>query len=605
MKKNKSFLVYTIMWIVAILILTVFLLQNIGDAKCINYSGIVRGATQKLLKEELNGHPDDDLVRRIDGIIHDLQTGDGQYDLRKISDRQFHEQLGKLEMIWNSMKAEIVKVRNGTSSGTELYELSQKHFQLADQTVLSAEQYSNSKLKWSIMLYFIVIVLYIIIFSILNKRSSRQLENSIFTDSLTGLVNKLGFEARASEFLKHSKKNDYVIIEFDIDNFKFINEVYGYKLGDRLLCSVARSLTRNYQGHQLCARIHADTFILLAKNKNMLLEDLREILDQGVMANMQLSTADFVTFSMGVYEINQEDSLIQAMMDKASIAHKGAKAKGSASSVWYDRSFQEKLKIENFLTNGMHRALEEEEFQMYLQPKWEFNTGNVVGAEALVRWQLPGGELIFPDQFIPLFEKNGSIAELDFYMLKKACSYIKYLMEANDHIIPISVNFSRVTLYHQDFKKTFTDIVEKYKVPQEYLEIEITESSFFDISDKIVQILNTLKLNGFKISMDDFGSGYSCLNLLDRLPIQVLKLDREFLKEDRRTDKAKSMISCAIELAHNLDMQVVCEGVESLEHVQFLRSAGCDYGQGYYFSKPVPSGEFSRIFKGEKAVDQL
>lgn len=594
MRRKHDFFFYTCMWVVAIIVLMVLLLQNLGDARIVNYSGIVRGATQKLVKEELNGQPDEELLVRLDGIINNLQTGIGEYDLRRNGDKAYQQQLVELKAVWGLMKKEIYRVRAGTGSSGELYELSQRHFSEADRLVLLAEQQSDRKLVRFIIGYSVLLVLSVAVFMLFNRRRRKELEKSMYTDSLTGLYNRAGFEAEAVQLLRQHGGQGYCLVEFDVDDFKFLNNSYGYELGDRLLCALGDMLRREFHTGQLCARISADDFVVLIKQEEQVAEHVRGLLSSTLRQEEFLVVSEFVTFTLGGYEISESGEQIQSIMDKANMAHKNAKTLGKAMTVWYDKTLLEKLNWENRMKNRMHRALADGEFQMYLQPKYRLSGLEVQSAEALVRWELPGQGTVYPDDFIPLFERNGCIAELDFYMLDKACGFLRDKASALSGEFSISVNFSRVTIYQQNFAARLLETVERYQVPHRRIEIEITESAFNEVSDVMVSKLEQLRQEGFIISMDDFGSGYSSLNSLDKLPIQVLKLDREFLREYGRADRVKNVIACVIELAHGLKMEVVCEGIEQQEHLRFLQEAGCDYGQGYYFSRPVPSQEFLR-----------
>lgn len=594
MRRKHDFFFYTCMWVVAIIVLMVLLLQNLGDARIVNYSGIVRGATQKLVKEELNGQPDEELLARLDGIIDNLQTGLGEYGLRRNGDKAYQQQLVELKAVWGLVKKEIYRMRAGTGSGEELYELSQRHFSEADKLVLLAEQHSDRKLVRFIIGYSVLLVLSVAVFMLFNRRRRKELEKSMYTDSLTGLYNRAGFEAEAVQLLRQHGGQGYCLVEFDVDDFKFLNSSYGYELGDRLLCALGDRLRREFHTDQLCARISADDFVVLIKQEEQAAEHVRGLLSSTLRQEEFLVVSEFVTFTLGGYEIPEAGEQIQSIMDKANMAHKNAKTLGKAMTVWYDKTLLEKLNWENRMKNRMHRALADEEFQMYLQPKYRLSGLEVQSAEALVRWELPGQGTVYPDDFIPLFERNGCIAELDFYMLDKACGFLRDEASALSGEFSISVNFSRVTIYQQNFAARLLETVERYQVPHRRIEIEITESAFNEVSDVMVSKLEQLGQEGFIISMDDFGSGYSSLNSLDKLPIQVLKLDREFLREYGQADRVKNVIACVIELAHGLKMEVVCEGIEQQEHLRFLQEAGCDYGQGYYFSRPVPSQEFLR-----------
>lgn len=596
MRTKRGFQLYTGMWLLAVLLLVVMLLWNVGDARIINYSGLVRGATQRLVKEEMNGKPDDGLIVRLDGIIYDLQTGRGDYNLAKNNDRVFQKQLSELNQIWKEIKDEISAVRSGNTSNERLYDLSQEHFELADQLVLQAEKNSNHKLISFISVYFVILLLSIVVFVIVNNRNQKKLKTAAFTDKLTGLQNRAGFEAAASNLLRQQSKRKFVIVAFDIDNFKIINDSVGYIQGDELLRALASTLKSWKDENYQCARLDADDFILMAEAKDSLIPELQDILEHTTKAQGFLEPFGDVGFTYGVYQIQNNTELIKTIMDKAKMAHKAAKAAANQSLVWYDEHLLEKLTQERRLKELLQHALVNQEFELYLQPRVELSERRIVGAEALVRWELPGQGTLYPDSFIPLFEENGSIANLDFYMLKKVCSYLHERRELGRELFPVSVNFSRVTLYQQTFYETFHSIVDQYKIPYDCIEIEVTESAFNDIADSVLEMLNKLDEEGFPIAMDDFGSGYSNMNLLGSLPLQIIKLDKVFLQETDIHDRVKGIIICAVELAHTMGVQIVCEGAESEQHVSFLQEIGCDFAQGYYFAKPIPQKAFDQKY---------
>ena len=596
MGKTRQFQIYTAIWLIAVFFLVALLWQNIGDARIINYSGIVRGATQKLVKEELNGDRDDALITRLDGIIFDLQTGEGDYDLTRDNNEDYQQMLADLNLIWADIKKEIALVRSGEANGLRLFDLSQQHFELADRMVLKAEENSDNKMKQSIVFYFISLALSILVFGILNIRSRKAMEKSIRTDRLTGMLNRNGFETAAADLLCQRTGTEYSILEFDVDHFKEINNTYGYALGDKLLMALASALTQWAGEGQLCARINADDFVFLARHSETLVDDLEKVLNRTLKQMDFLETFDGITFTFGAYRIEADEELIQSIMDKANTAHKTAKAEGQGAVVWYDRELLEKLKLENELKERMHQALADEEFKMYLQPKMGISDLNLFGAEALVRWQVPDQGLVCPDTFIPLFEKCGMIADLDFYMLKMVCRYQRFRMDQGLPDLIVSVNISRVTLYHRAFHEMFLEIVDRFKLPHGCIEVEVTESSFNEVADSVIQILFRLKEDGFLISMDDFGAGYSSLSLLSKLPIQIIKLDREFMNEMHKNENVKGVIACVVDLAHALEIEITCEGVEYPEQIRFLQEIGCDYGQGYYFSKPIPEEDFTKKY---------
>ena len=600
-RRKRDFQLYTGMWLVAIFVLLALMWQNAGDARVINYSGIVRGATQKLVKEELNGHSDDKLIETLDGIIDNLQTGKGPYRLMKNSNEKYQRLLAELKLVWEDMKKEIVHLNSGSGSEKRLYDLSQRHFEMADRMVFSAEESSDNKLKCFLIFYIFSLLLSITVFFIVNRRNQKALDESIYTDSLTGLLSRTGFEVAAGKLLSRNLENKYTIVEFDIKNFKSINDSYGYDKGDKLLHSVAAAISARRSG-RICARIDADEFVILFEQGDIDVDELKMMLRDVVRKHTFLELFGAI-FNYGAYRIERNGELINTIMDKANTAHKIAKSIEGEAFVWYDERLLKKIQMENEYKKRMQYALEMEEFKMYLQPKIDLATMEVAGAEALVRWDIPEVGIIPPDSYIPLFEKNGSIADLDFYMLKKACAYLRGQLDRGNEFFSISVNFSRVTLCQQTFHSTLLEIINRFGVPSRRIEIEVTESAFNELPYPVLLMLERLKDEGFRISMDDFGAGYSNLNMIGKLPIQIIKLDREFLKEMDGHENMRGIVICAVDLAHTMGLEIICEGVEREEHVHFLQDIGCDYAQGFYFSKPIPGEAFTeKYLTGEMRV---
>ena len=244
----------------------------------------------------------------------------------------------------------------------------------------------------------------------------------------------------------------------------------------------------------------------------------------------------------------------------------------------------------------MEKAFENREFVVYMQPRVLLANDEIKGAEALVRWKKKDGSIIYPNDFIPVFERNKSVTQLDFYVYEEVCRYLKERLESGKKTVAISVNVSRVHLYSIDeFITKIKGLLVKYNIPPKYLEFELTETSFTDKVDDSITLLSRLRKLGVKVSLDDFGSGYSSLNVLTKLPLDILKIDKEFLRDFENDSEEKIVIPSVIEMAKKLNLEVVCEGVETKEHVEFLRSIGCEYAQGYYYSKPIPQEEFDRL----------
>ncbi|HBY3259331.1 TPA: bifunctional diguanylate cyclase/phosphodiesterase, partial [Clostridioides difficile] len=569
----------------------------------ISHTGTIRSETQKVVKQELNNERNDDLIKRLDNILIKLRTGNGENGFQRCDNKEFQQKLNQMDSMWESMKKEIIKVRNG-ASGDKLYKLSEEYSVLSNQIVFISEKHSNAKLysfATALFIYLIFSTISLLIWEYYNKKRFKRI---FYTDNLTKIKNQVAFENRAIEILYNASNKEYVLLNIDIDNFKYINDTHGYEYGDKVLIIVAAALSKTFNIKETCARIGSDNFVILAKYRDSLLEDIREMLTNAIISELDMNVTQTISYCIGAYLVEIDNlgyKSINSIMDKANIAHKVSKTRGISSTVWYNENLLKQLQMENSIYNYMYKAIENEEFHMYLQPKFQISSLNVVSAEALVRWFSPELGFLSPDEFIPLFEKSGFIIELDFYMLKKACSFVKKtFMKKNQYTYPIAVNFSRVTIYQNSFYQRFLDTVKEYEIPFKYIEIEVTESAFNEISQPVISILEELKKLGFLISMDDFGSGYSSLSLLCSLSINGLKLDKSLLKETFNREKVYSIIQCIIEMSHRIGMSVVCEGIETKKDLEFLNTVKCDVGQGFYFSKPIEEKEFFNKYVTKK-----
>jgi EAL domain-containing protein (putative c-di-GMP-specific phosphodiesterase class I) len=249
----------------------------------------------------------------------------------------------------------------------------------------------------------------------------------------------------------------------------------------------------------------------------------------------------------------------------------------------------------------METALFNREFKMFIQPKWDIREDRLYGGEALVRWIKEDGNMVYPSDFVPVFERNGFIEQIDMYMLDSACRMLREQLDAGNAIYPISVNQSRMLLNDPDYIRRITDVLQKYQIPEGYIELEITETVLFSEQDKMISILNELKSVNIKLSMDDFGSGYSSLNMLKDFPFDVLKIDKEFFSESITSEASVWILKKIIEMAEGLGIRVICEGVETKDQVEMLQKIGCRYVQGYYYSKPIPAERFVELYCKESA----
>lgn len=304
----------------------------------------------------------------------------------------------------------------------------------------------------------------------------------------------------------------------------------------------------------------------------------------------------FLETSAGIYIIEDNDMELSAIFEKAYIAAKKCKGNYMMRNTFYTTEMGEEVMREQRIVDAMETALREHQFMVYFQPKYELKECKPYGAEALVRWQKPDGSLVSPGEFISIFEKNGFIIKLDYYVWENVCQFIRRELNAGREPAPISVNVSRVNLYNPRFLDSLIDLVEKYKISPKYLNLELTESAFVDNLMLVQKAVKYLHKAGFTIFMDDFGSGYSSLNTLKDIELDVLKIDMKFLSKGEEGKGAK-ILKAIVSMAKDLDMSVIVEGVEEKEQVEFLKGLGCDYIQGYYFAEPMTQEQYCELIK--------
>ena len=280
------------------------------------------------------------------------------------------------------------------------------------------------------------------------------------------------------------------------------------------------------------------------------------------------------------------------MIDKANLARKSVVTSSRSLEAEYREQLMEETRKQERVESRMHEALDKGEFRPYLQPKWNMVTDQIYGAEALIRWVDSKGNVIPPSEFIPVFEKNGFIEQVDFYMLDAICKYIREMLDQGREVYPVSINQSRYLLYDPNYIMKVQEIMLKYRVPKGLIELEITETVFFNEKERMLEVMRNLKEFNMNLSIDDFGSGYSSLNLLRDIPFDVLKIDRGFLDESSQSETGKWILRKIVEMADGLNLKVICEGVETHEQVEMLLDIGCIYAQGFLYSRPVPLDDF-------------
>lgn len=438
-----------------------------------------------------------------------------------------------------------------------------------------------------------------VISSYLIKLRTEETANELAKkDLLTRSNNLFSFIDEATKLIQKYPHQQYVLVYTDINNFKSINESYGYSEGNHILCILAENLASMLTEKETYGRISADKFIalLVYQNEEMLSVRLSEL--NTAMNSIQKTLSDNYKISliMGLYLIRDDDIDISACIDRANIARKTITDRHKTKYVYFDESMKSRLSKQKEVEDIMEDALKNHEFVVFYQPKFRLDTNQICGAEALVRWQRNDGTMITPNNFIPIFEDNGFIVELDFYVLEQVCKKIRSLLDKNKRVVPISVNFSRMHLRDRMLVPKLTTVVKEYNIPPELIEVEITESALVDDNDYLLTILQDIHKNGFKLSMDDFGSGLSSLNLLRELPFDVLKLDKDFFQKGTTTPRERIIIEYIVKMGLELNMEIISEGVETKEQADFLRSIKCPVAQGYLYERPLPEKQFTEKY---------
>ena len=420
-----------------------------------------------------------------------------------------------------------------------------------------------------------------------------ELEFRADYDSMTKLYNAEAFYRNVSERIHLKSDTLFAIVAMDIEHFRIINDRFGVETGNRCLEAMGDAIRNSIAEDGIAGRYEADMFsILISYEKEEDIIDYIKKVDS--LFDFEEAKLCGSTLSFGIYKITNRDVAIRLMCDRARLAKKDIKGNMLTNFAIYDdriRLMQRKL---SQMESEMQTALENHEFVMYLQPKIDLKTEKICGAEALVRWVHPTGGLRLPGEFLPYFESNGFIKKLDEYMWETAAEYLSRLKE-NDISVPISVNISRYHIGNTDLINTLLGLTKKFGIENRNLELEITETLFTEDVEKLYEIMNALKAEGFVIEMDDFGSGYSSLNMLREAPVDVIKIDRYFVDEIMSTKRGRIIIENSVTMSKQLGLLVVAEGVETKDQVDFLKSVNCDVAQGYYYSKPVDMDEFERM----------
>lgn len=407
---------------------------------------------------------------------------------------------------------------------------------------------------------------------------------------LKGIGRLRRFRRNVNDLLMTSER-PIAFIQFDIRKFKIVNDLYGEKFGDEVLDFILKQLRELCDERKFYVNLRSDVFMIVTEYGGQ--EELKAFiqdLDSRISAFKKVK----LQMSYGVYTVEDREMELRQMEDRAGMARKTAKNSILGNLVFYEEQFKDSLYNRKFIEENMQTAITERQYLMYLQPKYSIAKNEIIGAEALVRWKHPERGMIYPDQFIPVIEENGFIRKVDYYIWEEACRFIRRCRDEGLGDCPISVNVSRAHLRDNECIMMLDDMITRTGIPRKLLELEITETvDDQQVSSKAFQ----LKEEGFTLLMDDFGSGYSSLNILLETPFDVIKLDKKFMENMMVSAKGRMILEQVVSMANKLGLGLLAEGVETKEQVELLQNIGCDQVQGYYYAKPMAAEDFFTLLK--------
>lgn len=435
-----------------------------------------------------------------------------------------------------------------------------------------------------------------------NKKHKNEITHLAYYDTLTNLYNYQKFKEEGNKRLKDHEKQ-WSVIYSDIAGFKIINDLNGYEFGDNILKELANILASTVSPTDLTCHITADKFLMMCSyhEKQELMNICETVYKKLYILLKQYGLEKETVIKFGICCLEDDNKInnIDGLIDRSHLALNEISSNHKEYYCFYNYSMRERMMKEADIESKMEKALENREFIFYLQPKYNVLGNQILGAEALVRWIDSQQNLIMPGEFIPIFEKNGFILKLDEYVYESVCQYLADRIRKRLPVVCISVNISRLHFYQSDFVERYGNIKNQYHIPDDLLELEITENILLEDMKKIQEIIEQLQSYGFSCSIDDFGSGYSSLNSLKELPFDVIKLDKVFLDNSGNITRGEEIIKSIIDMAKHIHIKTVAEGVETKEQLHFLRKTDCDMIQGYIFSKPLPIHEFEEVLKEE------
>ena len=476
-------------------------------------------------------------------------------------------------------------------------------------TMISQNAMSDFRDKTMFKSYVLIasfLILYlatVFLIMVLKEKNKRSIEKIAYVDSITGGNTFARFEILAKKQLQNINSK-YAVVDLDVDRFKYINDIFGYEEGNEVIRYLSSEIEKILKEDEVFAHHRGDEFVLLlrAENQEGLILRLKELAKTAMNRNKDSGKNYDIYLSMGIYVVENNNMRVDVALDMAILAKKTIKGKHNMVCAVYDDNMKNRVLREQEIEGMMEKALKDEEFKVYYQPKYDAATCELAGAEALVRWYSNTSGIVFPNEFIPIFENNGFVTELDKYMFDHVCRDVRKWLDEGYEVVPVSVNLSQLQLYNTKFIEEYKGILDKYGISPEYVQLELTETTLFSKISTINKIIDELHGIGFKILMDDFGTGYSSLSMLKNVPIDILKLDKSFV-DDIGESKGDIVVSTIVSLGQLLNMKIVAEGVETKEQFEFLRGIFCDQIQGYYFSRPIQESEY-RLKMKKKVVEE-
>lgn len=474
-------------------------------------------------------------------------------------------------------------------------------------SVVNAKSELLLKITWLLCGFITLAFSFLIAFLLLSfYRNKRRLEQIAYIDPVTGGHTIQRFYELAQKEIKTPGNRQYALVYTNIEKFKVLNEQFGRNACDEILRGIENSIDSNLNMNECIGRISADNFcVLIEYGLEAAAAERFDLWYKGCTSYIEKNDAVWLPLiiEFGVYVINNDSMPFPSMIDRAKLAltDKTRELRGKLRYAIYDEQLRQMLFREKQLEDMMEESLANQEFQVYLQPKYITHSEQIGGAEALVRWSSVSEGMIYPDEFISLFEKNGFIIQLDLWVFEEVCRTIRKWLNTERKPVKISVNCSRMHLKNPRFFDRYCAIAKKYDIPPTFIEIELTETTVFNNVEQLVHTIEEIQQAGFGCAMDDFGSGYSSLNLIQDIPVDTLKLDKIFFRNGTKDlQRTESIISSIVSMAKALSMQTVAEGVEHRSQVDMLRRLNCDYIQGYVFAKPMPIPQFEELLFQER-----